>query len=103
MTDQTARQDSTDGQAAAAGLSRRSLLRATGVGAAVVGGGSLLEACSSGIKGNGGGSSSSGGSSGTITIGWIHPLTGSPAGFGYPGNRGAQTGAAAPPVKKGDK
>src|ERR1700760_720329 len=103
MTDQTARQDSTDGQAAAAGLSRRSLLRATGVGAAVVGGGSLLEACSSGIKGNGGGSSSSGGSSGTITIGWIHPLTGSLAGFGYPDNWVAKTVAATSQFKNGIK
>ncbi len=74
MTDQTA-----------GGLSRRNLLRTAGVGAAVLGGGSLLEACSSGIKGAGGGSSSSSaGSSKEITIGWIHPLTGSLAGFGYP-------------------
>ena len=46
----------------------------------VVGGGGLLEACSSGIKG-----ASSGGTKG-ITIGWIHPLTGSLAGFGAPDN-----------------
>jgi branched-chain amino acid transport system substrate-binding protein len=78
MTDQT-------GQPAtpAGGVSRRSLFRAAGVGAAVVGGGSLLEACSSGIKGASN-NSSSGGSSKEITIGWIHPLTGSLAGFGHP-------------------
>ena len=78
-------------------MSRRSLFRAAGVGAAVVGGGALLEACSSGIKGaatstssstssaSSTSSSSSGGSgSKEITIGWIHPLTGSLSGFGFP-------------------
>src|ERR1700761_5810547 len=67
----------------AGNLSRRGLLRVAGAGAAVVGGGGLLEACSSGIKGASS-SSTSGSSSGSgeITIGWIHPLTGSLAGFG---------------------
>ena len=55
MTDQTARPDSTDNQSAnqstAGRVSRRSLFRAAGVGAAVVGGGAFLEACSSGIQG----------------------------------------------------
>jgi branched-chain amino acid transport system substrate-binding protein len=64
----------------AGGVSRRGLLRAAGAGAVVVGGGGLLEACSSGIKGAG-----SGGAKG-ITIGWIHPLTGALAGFGAPDN-----------------
>jgi len=64
----------------AGGMSRRGLLRAAGTGAVVVGGGGLLEACSSGIKGAG-----SGGAKG-ITIGWIHPLTGALAGFGAPDN-----------------
>jgi branched-chain amino acid transport system substrate-binding protein len=63
------------------GMSRRSLLRAIGAGAAVVGGGGLVQACSSGVKGAGGGGSTSG-----ITIGWIHPLTGPLAGFGAPDN-----------------
>jgi branched-chain amino acid transport system substrate-binding protein len=72
MTDPTAQP--------AAGLSRRGLLRAAGTGAAAVGGGGLLSACSSGLKG------SSGSSTGTITIGWIHPITGPLAGFGYPDN-----------------
>src|SRR6266481_8108289 len=62
------------------GVNRRSLLRGVGAGAALVGGGGLLEACSSGIKG-----ASSGGAK-SITIGWIHPLTGSLAGFGAPDN-----------------
>jgi branched-chain amino acid transport system substrate-binding protein len=66
----------------AASLSRRGLLRAVGAGAAVVGGGGLLEACSSGIKGAGSG----GGAAKAITIGWIHPLTGDLAGFGAPDN-----------------
>src|ERR1700691_2691810 len=67
------------------GVSRRSLFRAAGVGVAVVGGGCLLEACSSGIKGASSSTSAtssstsasgtSGGTSGKeITIGWIHPL-----------------------------
>src|SRR5215472_540885 len=63
------------------GMSRRSVLRAIGTGAAVVGGGGLLQACSSGVKGAGGGGSTS-----SITIGWIHPLTGPLAGFGAPDN-----------------
>ena len=61
-------------------ISRRGLLRGIGVGAAVVGGGGLLQACSSGIKG------ASSGSTKAITIGWIHPLTGDLAGFGAPDN-----------------
>jgi branched-chain amino acid transport system substrate-binding protein len=61
-----------------AGISRRGLLRAAGAGAAVVGAGGLLEACSSGIKG------ASSSSTKAITIGWIHPLTGEIASFGAP-------------------
>ena len=65
-------------------LSRRGMLRAVGAGAAVIGAGGLLEACSSGIKGASSGSGS--GSTKGITIGWIHPLTGPLAGFGAPDN-----------------
>ena len=61
-------------------ISRRGLLRAAGAGAAVVGAGGLLEACSSGIKG------ASTSSTKAITIGWIHPLTGDLAGFGAADN-----------------
>src|SRR6202453_4577571 len=97
MTDQTAQPDPAGSQSAAGRISRRNLFRAAGVGAAVVGGGSLLEACSSGIKGAASSTSSSAPSSSTsstsgaptnkeITIGWIHPLTGSLSGFGYPDN-----------------
>jgi branched-chain amino acid transport system substrate-binding protein len=100
MTDQTARpaspgQDSTSSTGlGSAGVSRRGVLRAAGAGAAVVGGGGLLEACSSGIKGSGpssssssgSGSGSAGASGGQITIGWIHPLTGALAGFGAADN-----------------
>lgn len=101
MTDQTAAPDNTGSQSpesVAAGFSRRGLFRTAGIGAAVLGGGSLLEACSSGIKGassssstsssTGASTSSSSGApaSKEITIGWIHPLTGSLAGFGYPDN-----------------
>src|SRR5262245_48443834 len=99
MTDQTAQPDSTapDSAPAGSGVSRRSLFRAAGVGAAVVGGGALLEACSSGIQGaattspsasssSSASTSASGSATGEITIGWIHPLTGGLAGFGYPDN-----------------
>jgi branched-chain amino acid transport system substrate-binding protein len=88
MTDQTARRGSSDSQSPAGGVSRRSLFRAAGVGAAVVGGGALLEACSNGIQGAASAPSSAGSaagsSTGEITIGWVHPVTGSLAGFGYP-------------------
>src|SRR5882757_7994629 len=79
MSDQSAQSDSTS---PGGGISRRGMLRATGAGAAVMGVGGLLQACSSGIKGA---SSGSGGTK-AITIGWIHPLTGSLAGFGAPDN-----------------
>ena len=58
-------------------VSRRTLLRGVGAGAALLGGGSLLDACSSSLKGNN--SSSSNGK--TITIGFVTPLTGPLAGF----------------------
>jgi branched-chain amino acid transport system substrate-binding protein len=69
-------------------VSRRGLLRMAGIGTAVVGGGGLLEACSSSIKGASGSTtpSAGSGSSGEITIGWIHPLTGALAGFGAADN-----------------
>jgi branched-chain amino acid transport system substrate-binding protein len=79
MSDQTAQSDSTS---PAGPLSRRGLLRAAGAGAAVVGAGGLLQACSSGIKGANTGSSSTK----AVTIGWIHPLTGDLAGFGAADN-----------------
>jgi branched-chain amino acid transport system substrate-binding protein len=66
------------GTGPAAGITRRGLLRAAGAGAAAAGFGGLLQACSSGLKGAGSGSAKS------ITIGWIHPLTGPLAGFGAP-------------------
>jgi branched-chain amino acid transport system substrate-binding protein len=93
------------------GVSRRSLFRAAGVGAAVVGGGALLEACSSGIQGAATSSSSatsstsstSGGTSKSIKIGWIHPLTGSLAGFGAPDNWVLQQAMATSQFKNGIK
>jgi branched-chain amino acid transport system substrate-binding protein len=109
MTDQTVQPDSTDSQPAAGRVSRRSLFRAAGVGAAVLGGGALLEACSSGIQGassstssTGTGSSSSSGSK-EITIGWVHPITGSLAGFGYPDSWLTKQVMATPQFKKGIK
>jgi branched-chain amino acid transport system substrate-binding protein len=59
-------------------LTRRSLLRGIGFGAAAagtLGAGGLLAACGSGIKGAGSGAT------GTINIGFITPLTGDLAGF----------------------
>jgi branched-chain amino acid transport system substrate-binding protein len=94
------------------GVSRRSLFRAAGVGAAVVGGGALLEACSSGIQGAASstsasasaGTGSSAASTGkSITIGWIHPVTGSLAGFGYPDNFVLQQVMATSQFKNGIK
>ncbi len=76
MSDQTVE----SGRTSLAGVSQRNLLRGFGAGAAVVGGGGLLEACSSGIKGSGSGSTKG------ITVGWIHPLTGALAGFGAADN-----------------
>jgi branched-chain amino acid transport system substrate-binding protein len=109
MTDQTAQPDSTDAAPAGRGVSRRSLFRAAGIGAAVVGGGALLEACSSGIQGASSSSTSSASStsgasaSGEITIGWIHPVTGSLSGFGYPDNWVTQTVMATSQFKNGIK
>ncbi len=62
-------------------ISRRSLLKGMGAGTFAVGASGLLAACSSGIKG-----ASAGGAAKSITIGWIHPLTGPLAGFGAPDN-----------------
>ena len=85
MTDQTAQPASSAPEPPAGGVSRRGLFRAAGVGAAVVGGGGLLEACSSGIKGASN-TNTTGTTSKEIKIGWIHPLTGPLAGFGAPDN-----------------
>src|SRR6516225_10759794 len=109
MTDQTAQPASPASQPPDGGVSRRSLFRAAGVGAAVVGGGSLLEACSSGIKGASGTSTTttSSGSGAptnkTITIGWIHPLTGPLAGFGFPDKWVIQQIQQTDPYKNGFK
>jgi branched-chain amino acid transport system substrate-binding protein len=69
-------QDAGNGRPLDQPISRRSLLRGMGAGSLAVGTGGLLAACSSGIKGAGSGSST-----GTITIGFITPLTGQLAGF----------------------
>lgn len=55
-------------------LTRRTLLRGVGAGALALGAGSVLEACSSGLKG-------SSGSGKKIVIGFVTPLTGAVAGF----------------------
>ena len=88
-------------------ITRRRLFRAAGAGAAVVGGGALLEACSNGIQGASSSASSSGsagsGSTGEITIGWVHPVTGSLAGFGYPDAWVMKTIMETPQYKNGIK
>ncbi|HEX3963203.1 MAG TPA: ABC transporter substrate-binding protein [Trebonia sp.] len=105
MTDQTAQ--SASNPEPSGNFSRRSLFRAAGVGAAVVGGGAFLDACSSGLQGSTSTTSpsSSGGASSTgeITIGWIHPLTGSLAGFGAPDNWVTQQVMATSQYKNGIK
>ncbi|MGH9054572.1 MAG: ABC transporter substrate-binding protein [Acidimicrobiales bacterium] len=60
-------------------ISRRTLLKGIGVGAAAVAGSSVLAACGSGLKGSGGGSSTS-----KLTIGYVSPKTGGLAGFAVP-------------------
>src|SRR5215470_2971472 len=77
MSDQTAHPESASQPSA---ISRRSVLRAAGAGAAFAGFGGLLAACGTSLKGSG--STTAKG----ITIGWIHPLTGPLAGFGAPDN-----------------
>ena len=109
MTDQTARPADPAAPLPGGGVTRRGLVRAAGVGAAIAGGGSLLAACSSGIQGANNGATStstaSGGGSGSkeITIGWIHPLTGPLAGFGAPDNWVLQQIQQTGPYKNGFK
>jgi branched-chain amino acid transport system substrate-binding protein len=57
------------------GLNRRSFLKAAGLGAAAIGGGTLLSACGGGLKGTGGSSSD------VLKIGYVSPQTGPLAGF----------------------
>jgi branched-chain amino acid transport system substrate-binding protein len=101
MTDPSAQSSNTTEPSGT--VSRRTLFRAAGVGAAAIGGGALLDACSSSLKGST--STSSGGSSsdGEITIGWIHPLTGADAGFGYPDNWVTEQIKQTSPYKNGFK
>jgi branched-chain amino acid transport system substrate-binding protein len=77
MSDHTAHSDSTSQPS---NISRRSVLRVAGAGAAFAGFGGLLAACGTSLKGAGSGTTKG------ITIGWIHPLTGPLAGFGAPDN-----------------
>jgi branched-chain amino acid transport system substrate-binding protein len=108
MTDQIAQSASTPEPSG--NFSRRSLFRTAGVGAAVLGGGALLDACSSGLKGSSSssttatsGSTTGASSSGEITIGWIHPLTGPLASFGAPDNFVMQQVMATSQYKNGIK
>jgi len=104
MTDPSAQSSNTPESSGT--VSRRTLFRAAGVGAAAIGGGALLDACSSGLKGSTSSSGSSGGGSssgGEITIGWIHPLTGSLSGFGAPDNWIVEQIKQTSPYKNGFK
>lgn len=65
----------TGGLSANPPMSRRTLLRGMGAGAVLLGGGTLLSACGSGIKGSGGSSGK------TIKLGFVTPLTGAVASF----------------------
>ena len=89
MTDQNA-QPGPESKRDAGGVSRRSLFRAAGAGAAVIGGGSLLEACSSSIKG-----ASAGGS--TASVSRLRPTTSmklAPRVTGHSANGLLRTGAS---------
>jgi branched-chain amino acid transport system substrate-binding protein len=79
-------------------ISRRSLLRGVGAGSLAVGAGGFLGACSSGLKGAG-----SSTATGTITIGFITPLTGPLAGFASGDNYVLNQIRATPAYKKGFK
>jgi branched-chain amino acid transport system substrate-binding protein len=64
-----------------AGVSRRTVLKAVGVGAAATAGGTLLSACG-GLKGSASaGASGSGGGGGVLKIGYVSPQTGPLASF----------------------
>ena len=78
-------------------ITRRSVLAGAGAGAVAVGAGGVLSACGSSIKG------ASSGSTKSITIGWIHPLTGPLAGFGAPDGFVLQKIKATAPYKNGFK
>jgi branched-chain amino acid transport system substrate-binding protein len=78
-------------------LNRRTLLRGVGAGAVLLGGGTVLDGCSSSLKGNN--SSSSKGSS--ITIGFVTPLTGPLAGFATSDNYVVDTIRKTPQYSKG--
>jgi branched-chain amino acid transport system substrate-binding protein len=78
-------------------VSRRTLLRGAGAGAALLAGTPLLEACSSGLKGG------SGSSGKTITIGFVTPLTGPLAGFGSSDQYVVDTIRKTSPFTKGFK
>ena len=70
------RQANGDGAPRNLPIARRSLLRGMGAGALAMGAGGIVSACSSGLKGAGGPATG-----GTITVGFITPLTGALAGF----------------------
>lgn len=85
-------------QSIALPVGRRALLKGMGAGALALGGGSILEACSSGIKGAGSSSSA-----GTINIGFVTPLTGPLADFGTSDEFVLKTVRAIPAFAKGFK
>src|ERR1700742_2969886 len=89
--------------AAVGPVGRRNLLKAFGAGAVAVGAGGFLEACSSSLKGSSSSSGSGSGGTKAITIGWIHPLTGSLAGFGAADNWVTSKIKATSPYKNGFK
>jgi branched-chain amino acid transport system substrate-binding protein len=62
-------------QLSSGGFDRRSFLKAAGLGAAAIGGSSLLSACGAGLKG------SSSSSSDVLKIGYVSPQTGALASF----------------------
>ncbi len=79
-------------------IARRSLLKGAGAGTLAVGAGGFLSACSSGIKGAGGPAKT-----GTITIGFVTPLTGPLAGFASGDQYVLSQIRSSSPYKKGFK
>lgn len=92
------RQENAAARPAVQSIARRTLLRGMGAGALALGGGGLVEACSSGIKGAGSSSSA-----GTINIGFITPLTGPLGDFGTSDQFVIKTVRAIPAFAKGFK
>lgn len=91
------RQEHAAARTAEQSIARRTLLKGMGAGALALGGGGILQACSSGIKGAGTSAT------GTINIGFITPITGPLGDFGTSDQFVIKTVRAIPTFAKGFK